>query len=223
MGKRSFQDSNASHSTYKKARSAKMVRPSIKNAIERILSRRVERKEITTFQSSTAITTTGTILTINTPGEGSDTTQRIGRHITMYNVDVDYSIVETASFNDSGFVALVLDRQPDAGGLGGFSGIFDQSASQPAGVAFKNSISGDKRFKLLWVDQFAIGVGGPSIVKNRHFYKFNTESTDSVVEFNGTTASLPNTNALYVVWGSTVNSTNNTNIIVNTKLKFQDI
>lgn len=197
-------------------------KPSIHTLVVRELNKQAESKEITTY-FNTNTNTTGTVYVLNSVAEGTDYNNRIGRKIRSLQIQCDWTIytTNTTFIPDSGFVALVLDKQPDGTGTG-FGNIFDTSANN-AGQAFRNTYQYPDRFKVMWIEHFAISSAGPACQKFRKFHKVREDMQD--VSFPGSTATSPNTNAWYVCFGSVNPSSGSllTYISFNCKYQFKDM
>lgn len=172
--------------------------------------------------SVTPVTQTGTVVLLNSVAEGDDVNNRIGRKVNVKQIDIMYHLVSTAI--DSAQVALVYDSQPNASNAT-YSQIFDLTASNPAGMAFKNTATFNKRFKVFWMDQQpdSDGSADPTnyIDRKRHFIK--VPEAFQQVKYAGTTATTPNTGAWYLVFGAVNNTTTTMNIRYTCKFQYTDM
>lgn len=149
-------------------------------------------------------TTTGTVYQINNIAEGSEFNQRDGRNIRIKYVDVkmwwDWPAAANAPTAPvSARCALVLDRQPN-GTAATYGQIFDISVASPT-FAMKNVADNQYRFKILKDDLMTFYTGYAQDPLLDYFIKipFSKSPKDSIVRYPGTTATVPNTNALYIV------------------------
>ena len=89
---------------------------------------------------------------------------------------------------DTGFVALVWDKQPNAG-TAGFSTIYDTSAS-PIGLNFKQVSTSKDRFVILWQDDWICQNSGPGNSKASCNKKHYNLPDKFLQEFSGSGSTL---------------------------------
>jgi len=192
-------------------------RPSVALQVKRILAKRVENKYIDNG-ATVVYVAGGYVNCINQSAEGSDFFQRIGRHITMKYLQVDILIQPSTLANatsnaDSGFIAIVLDKQPN-GTTPSFGSIFDSNNASP-GNAFINVALDRNRYRVLKQEHYycqpkfdsagqLLGGSFQDILgmKRRWFVPLR----DIDVEYNSASSAVPTHGALYIVWGSVLNN-----------------
>lgn len=176
----------------------------IAKTVRRVLQRTTELKEIGKYYSAIHPTaTTGYVAYINDSiATGGDINDRIGRHITSQQIQVDYQVYVTGQTLDTGFVALVFDSQPN-GGTPTFGDIFDDTLC-PSGQAFRNTANNGDRFKVAKIEQFAVSSAGPAVEKKRMYYKVPDAVQDT--EYLTGSAGVPSTGLWMLAIGSTNNS-----------------
>lgn len=208
----------------KRVRAANLRKPSLAAKVRNIIRNSAETKEINSLDSSN--TAGGYIFCINQIAEGDDDNQRNGRNIQPKACYVDYYISMTAAAaEDTGFVALVWDKQPN-GGAATFLNVFDTSAANP-GQALRNTTSFKDRFQVLWLEPFVRqscqsgSLGNSSNCRGRKYYSFPTTWK---CEYGSTAASVPTTGALYVMMGSKNNTgtTASATITYNARFSYTD-
>lgn len=172
MGKRGY--SHSSNSTFKKSRyngvNRAMQSKLLRNLVNKQIVAQQEKKEYQMWNLGTVYggNTTNNYVNNLTGNiiEGVDANQRIGRQIAHHHLTVDYSVAftptTTAVMQDWGFIAVVLDRQPQGTATPPtFDQIFDISTGCPAGMAPRITLDFKDRFTILanrpWAVAFASG------------------------------------------------------------------
>lgn len=172
----------------------------------------------------------GSIQCINQIAQGTDMTNRIGRHVDMKSLEIIYFVVSpTTAYYDLLTWWLVYDRQPD-GNLPNVGDILDLTPGQPTVLSFMNTRSNRDRFTLLRTET---AFASNSVASQRgtgqqsnFFQKIHVNLKDTDCEFNGTATTYPNSGALYLVFASLTNSgtaSADASISFNTKLIFTDM
>lgn len=188
--------------------------------VRRVLNRTTELKEIGKYYSAIHPTaSTGYVAYINDSiATGGDINDRIGRHITSTQIQVDYQVYVTGQTLDTGFVALVYDSQPNMG-TPTFSNIFDDTLC-PSGQAFRNTSQNGDRFKVVKINQFAVSSAGPVVDKQRMYYKVPEALQDT--EYSSGSAGSPSTGLWILAIGSSNNSGTITSLDFLIKYQFTD-
>lgn len=219
-----YQKRTTPYPRYKKQYS---IQKNIQRTVFNTLSRQAESKEANTIITSANLTG-GYIQVLNNITEGTDYTQRIGRHISPRNIQVDYQILNPSSQMDYGQVALVWDKSPD-GGAATFNQIFDITSANP-GNAFKNTSLYKDRFRILWVDRFQLQSEATSVLGNfestRHSKFYKLPSKFYKCEYLSSGSSVPATGALYICMGSFLNGNgglNGATLTANCRFTFTDL
>lgn len=204
---------------------AKRRSATLDSRVRRILRAASETKELNNYLSGVNAAG-GYISCINQVGEGDDDYQRNGRNIQPKAVVIDYYItLLSANIEDTGFVALIWDKQPN-GGAATFANIYDTSAASP-GLALRNTSSFKDRFVVLWMEPFvrqnnqSTAFGNFQNIRNRKYYSFPDNWR---CEYGATAASVPTTGAVYIVMGSNNNSGTGTSatLVANCRFTFND-
>lgn len=202
----------------KRSRSAiSRRRPSVALQVKRILDKRVELK-FNDVWTSVSYPTGGYVAWVNAIAEGTDISNRIGRHITAKYLMLDLliqpsTLANAASSADSGFIAVVWDKQGNAL-TPAFGNVFS-SSSAPPGQAFINVEADRDRYKVLKLEHYycqpkfdtagqLLGGSFQDVLgmKRRWFVPLR----DMDVEYNTASSAVPSHGTLLVCWGSTLNS-----------------
>lgn len=214
------------------------------NFIKAVVQGQAEKKEADTVVSFTMNATQSNVQLISGCSQGTTGSNHVGDEIKHMYVEVDLSIsnsvVATNSTGpfagDTGFWAIVLDRQPD-GALAAFTDIFD--ANVTPGTAFRVTTKNQERFKILSRNEWAVGcsgatLGGTAVITGAmpyHIKEFidlsKLRGNDAEQHFNaGTTGAITAIDSnclLFVIGGSTSDADNTTVMIGQTKYRFTDI
>lgn len=183
--------------------------PNINQALKRAIMKTAETKESDTY-ATTQNAVGGYTIVLNQIAEGTDYTQRIGRHITPKgcNVDAYITLNSTVGLEDAGMVALVWDFQPNAGGAT-YANIFDTTSANP-GQAFKFTGANADRFKILWIEHFVVqsseATVNPGNFQNVKWRKYYDLKHLPRCEYNSTGSASPQTGALLLCFGSALNT-----------------
>lgn len=182
----------------------------------RIPRMKPEVKEFQVFATKNGVDQSGETVSLNSIAEGDDYNNRTGRRISGVGVYMDIIVdgPSTTTANDFGFMAVVLDKQPNAS-LPTFATIFDISTANP-GQAFKNSFSRGDRFEVLWLQPVATAFQAGASVGNtlstpshiRHYIPLKGNAAKTL--YNSANAEVPNTGALILCAGSFNNSATST-------------
>lgn len=130
----------------------------------------------------TLVNGTGIIECLNLCAQGSDFTQRIGRKITMKNINIRYELTEitdTTSVTQWVRVLIVYDRATD----GALPAITDVLTSDTS-VAFMN-LNNRERFWVLMDETTTLNEEGPAGAYVQRFIKLGKKGVDVV--YNNTT------------------------------------
>ena len=199
--------------------------PKLDQRIKQLINRAAETKYWDeALAASTAIPTAGNTIIVNDVTLGTDFNNRIGRHINPKYSVVDYYIKGPSNaYMDTGFVALVWDKQPNAG-TAGFSTIYDTSAS-PIGLNFKQVSTSKDRFVILWQDDWICqnsGSGNFEGIRNKKYY--NLARHKFLQEFSGSGSTLTSGALLlcYCSNNNTGESTGSASIQFNHRFAFTD-
>lgn len=199
-------------------------RASVATTVRRILSNISETKELNGYTAATN-TSGGYTACLNQVGEGDDDYQRNGRNIQPKSCYVDYYISGTTGLSeDTGFVALVWDKQPNQA-TATFATVFDTTSSTP-GQAFKLNLANKDRFTVLWQEPFIRQGGGtsggnPINCRNRKWIDLKKFTK---CEFGTNAVAVPSTGAVLLCMGSNTNSGTNTSaqIAYNARFAYND-
>lgn len=217
---------------YPKYRAPYVSKKNIQKMVSQQIERSAEHKQLDNYVTPAApvnLNTSGTVDLINGCAEGTANVQRIGRDIKMIYLEIDFtvflSIASIPQF-DSGFISVVLDRQPDFA-VAGFSSIYDTSVTA-AGSALRNITLYPDRFKVLRRIEFNLDANGSTTFHQKLFVPLKyLKGMDSHVKFGGTTAAISSigSNALYLTYGSNILQTtgNETKFFYTTRVRFIDI
>lgn len=190
------------------------IKALVKSAINSV----AEKKQFNYYHGTSAILNGGTVININQIPQGDDVTNRTGNKVTPYSVTVDYYIngpqSTTTTYTDTGFVALVWDRQPNTT-IATFNTVFDTSSGDP-GLAFTGTKGFGDRFVVLWKEPYVVqnfaqtatvgfdGNGNFSNVRNTKYIKLDKKQWQC--EYASSTTATPTTGALLMVAGSSNNT-----------------
>lgn len=189
MTKRTFPKNRAWKASQRASTSSKFSHARNKFRVVQPL-RTVERKEVLTYVNSTINEQTPTriVSLINGVATGTDVTNRIGRKITHNYVEVKAFIQSSATgSSDGGFWAIILDRQSD-GTTPAFTDIYDTSVITVGGIAPRNTLVNQDRFRVLAQEDFLTTLSGND--KPYYLSRFidlrGMKDTDRTVNFNST-------------------------------------
>lgn len=134
--------------------------------------------------TNTGITQTGTVDSLNLTAQGSDNNQRIGRKITVKNIQIKGQVAATTAdlgtaaaypeSSDTIRVAIVYDKQTN-GAVPTYSQIFNAGAGLYAPFSPRNLDYID-RFVVLASESLNISVSGPNGVNFERFIKCSLET-----------------------------------------------
>lgn len=203
----------------KRSRSAiSRRRPSVAIQVKRILANRTEIK-YKDNGTTVVYPTGGFVACVNAIAEGTDYDNRIGRHINMKYLMIDLliqpsTLANAASNADSGFIAIVYDKQPNAA-TPSFTNVFDSVGSVPGNALLNVALDRD-RYKVLKLEHYycqpkfdtagqLLGGSFQDVLgmKRRWFVPLR----DVDVEYNTASGAIPSKGSLLVCWGSVLNST----------------
>lgn len=222
MGKRKQSNPQQNYGTKRVKRGIGYVprTTNLTKAVQRVLRKTTELKEVGKYYSAIHPTAnTGYVAYINDQiATGGDINDRIGRHITSTQIQVDYQVYVTGQTLDTGFVALVYDSQPNMG-TPTFSNIFDDTLC-PSGQAFRNTASFADRFKVCKINQWAVSSAGPVVDKQRMFFKIPESMADT--EYSSGSSGSPATGLWILAIGSSNNSGTITSLDFLIKYQFTD-
>lgn len=183
----------------------------------RQFKRYVEQKEITFQVGSTGASLAGNVIDLlGQIGAGGDIDNREGRHIRMKYVDLILAAFNTTS-QECFQVSIVLDRQPN-GAAPNYNQIFDTSVMN-AGLCMNDTASNRKRFKVLWVQNYSFSPNGTNSIHIRKRVPVPDIYQD--VEYQSSATGTPNSNAVYLCYGTTIDNTN-TQLWFDAKSIFED-
>lgn len=170
----------------------------------------------------------GAVFLLNSLAEGSDNTDRIGRKITINNVQ--YELVVAASTGDLGNaatypesfdcirVSLVWDKQPN-GANPAYGDIYNSTSNLLTPMCLRN-INYVDRFEILATDMVNICAAGPNAETIRRYIKTNLDA-----RYQGTGGGIANisSGALFLAY-SDANTTGTQLAIINgrVRIKFSD-
>jgi len=203
-------------------------KPSVSAIVQREILKTADIKELSTYATAQASTTTGTVVCINQIAEGDDYNGRTGRRIATHDIDIMYTYSSSGSAVTSGYqVALVYDG--DANGTAAtYSQIFEAVGASPAGMGFKNTVNWNKRFRVYWMDcgpkqalAPATNNGAFYLEKQRHYIKPKNDEEKNV-RYGNTTAVTPNKGAWYLVFGDETNTATLSSIRYLVKYRYTD-
>lgn len=203
MGKRKQDNPQRDYATKRIKRGMGYGKTNLKKAVEQILRKTTELKEIGKAFSQNPTSAGGAIAYINDAiSTGADITDRVGRHIVSKQIQVNYEVYVTGQTFDSGFIALVYDRQPN-GAFPSFGDVFNLGSFGTA-LAFKNTAANGDRFKVVKMEKWAVGSPGPVNQYGRLFYKIPEALADT--EYEDQTASPPSSGMWMVLVGANHNA-----------------
>lgn len=147
--------------TTKKAKSETAV--ALPKLIKKIISRSEEKKEISNWYNPSLLQGGNQYYILgplNACQQGNTIFTRNANKVKHNSIQINCSIVNIAAslataVGDSGFVALILDRQTN-GATPTFAQIYDIS-SAPAGQCFRNTNLFPNRFKVLMNEEYEVG------------------------------------------------------------------
>lgn len=188
-----------------------------------------ERKEVVTYINSTvnAQTPTSIVQGLTLVAQGTDTTNRVGRKISHNYIDIKVAITPSnAGTGDSGFWAVLLDRQND-GTTPAFGDMFDTSVVTVPGLAPRNTLLYQDRFKVLAIEEFACGTPANQQYYCHRFIDLTKLSgQDRTQNFNSTGAGVGDINhgIIWFVCGSAVAlAASATAVKAGVKYRFTDV
>jgi hypothetical protein len=185
----------------------------------RAVPRSVIEKKVFFGQASGTCTTSGASVSLCNIAQGDDISNRSGRHVRLLFLDIVINVLlATAGTTESVGVHIYTDIQSD-NVLQSFSTVFDTSVAA-AGQAFYNNMGFSSRFLPLMVKQLDFEVAG----RQQHTIRtrISIPASVSVLEFDSSSTTAPDTNGLCFGIGSTVGSTNTT-WQINYQLIYDDI
>jgi hypothetical protein len=185
----------------------------------RAAPRAVIEKKIYFSQASGTATTSGISVSLCNIAQGDDIQNRSARHVRALFLDIVINVLlASAGTTESVGVHIYTDIQAN-NSLQSFSSVFDTSVAA-AGQALYNNMGYSSRFLPLMVKQLDFEVGG----RQEHTIRSRIQipASVSVLEFNSSSTTAPDTNGLCFGIGSTVGSTN-TSWQINYQLVFDDI
>lgn len=216
----------------------KQGKKQIQSVIRRFLSSHAEAKELDTAAAAVVVVN-GYTNSLNSIAEGTDYTQRIGRHITPKYIVVDYWIQGASSasqgYFDAWYLSLVWDKQSDSGSAA-YNTIYDMSAGNGYGQPFKATSTYKDRFRILKEERGVIqntddGVAGSIILGNftgnirgKMFVKL--EHPRYQCEFGVSGAAVPTVGNLLLCFGSNNNTgatTTSCSLTYNARFVFTDM
>lgn len=211
---------------YKSSKKSRKT-PSLKldQRIKQLINRAAETKYWDeALVTSTAIPSNGNSIVVNDVTLGTDYNNRIGRHINpKYSVLDFYIKGPTNPSIDTGFVALVWDKQPNAG-TAGFSTVYDTSVG-PIGLNFKQVATSKERFVILWQEDYVVQANSNGNFEGIRFKKYYDLSKHKFPqEFSGSGTALQ-TGALLICYCSNNNtglSDSSASIVFNHRFAFTD-
>jgi len=127
--------------------------PSASSILRRISAEKKEKEQL--FTPNLYYLTAGTqayIYGLCQIGQGTDVRERIGRKIRHNSVSVKVMVAPRSTMTnaDCGFMAIILDRQPN-GTLATFDSMYDSSfVPGNFGLAHRHTTINQERFKVLW-------------------------------------------------------------------------
>lgn len=210
--------------------------------VKKVLHQSAEHKEAVTNLNTDLNSTQTSVQVLNAIAEGTSPISRVGRAVTHSYCEVDIAITfQNISSNidprgDFGFWAIVLDRQPN-GALAAFGDIFDTTNSVP-GLAFRNTLNFQDRFKILCREEWVVGqmgiasaaalfsTGAQAYHMKKYIDMSNLEGNDATTNYLGSTANINTIDqgALLFVAASTVSTaTNAAHIYGQAKWRFTDV
>ena len=149
--------------------------------------------------------TSQSIALMNSVGQGADTNTRIGRKIRHMSCQVRICITgyTTATLADSGFWALILDRQPN-GALAAFTDMYDTTLGL-SGIAPRTILTSQERFKVLATEQWtasAASQGGSAYICNKYIDMSKLKGQDGIATFSSGSTGIAafNSGALLLVY-----------------------
>ena len=175
----------------------------------------------------TTVGTASTVSLINAIITGTDTNNRIGRKLTHRSCNMKVLISQSANCTngDTGFWAVVLDRQPN-GALAAFSDIFDTTPGSTLGLAEKNVKLYQDRFKILAMETWIVGpVGqGDPYRKDRWIDLSKLKGPDATANYNGTGGTIADLNngALLFVSAQNASSSPQVTVAYNANYRYTD-
>lgn len=193
--------------------------------IKQLINRAAETKYWDeALATATPIPTSGNTVLVNDVTLGNDYNNRIGRHVNPKYSVCDFLIKGPSNMvMDTGFVALVWDKQPNAG-TAGFSTIFDTSVS-PIGLNFKQVATSKDRFVILWQEDWVTQTstnGNFEGIRMKKFYDLSRHKFLQEFAGSGTTIQSGALLLCYVSNNNTGTSDNSASIIFNHRYAFTD-
>lgn len=200
----------------------------IQNVVKKQIQSSAEKKEFYTTNTLQNVTTTGTVINLNTIAEGDEFNNRNGRIIKSTYIDIQYSLYNNTldSSADGSKVALVWDKTPN-GTAAAWTDIFLTTASSNPSLIFKNTPNNAERFHIAWMDELPQVVNSMQTGTNatytrmRHFYKVPDKYSNS--RYGNTTAVVPNLGAWYLFYVDGTNAATNVRIDYTSKYVYTDI
>ena len=210
----------------------------VSSLVKKALARVAEKKELNTDAAAFAMynaggtpnTTGSLIFLLNPVVEGTDYNNRVGLSITHKYLNVSVSITQSG-FQDWGFYAIVLDRQPN-GALPLGSDIYDNSSTPYSnlGYASRNTHLWSDRFQVVMHQDFKVGAnsGGAEPWFMRHYVDLSKlRGRDARTKFSGTGGSIGNISEgsllFFISTGANNNAGGASVVNVGTKYRFTDV
>lgn len=224
LGKRS----RAEYRTFKALKKRAFPRryPTTTQKLVRELIGNQETKYVENYSIGTDMASA--VAPINNIAEGSDVNNRIGRKVKGKYIQVDV-MINIANYGNTyspvGWIwHIVQDRQPN-GTAATYTTIFDTTTLQQ--YPFKNLANYAERFNILKTETGFIsptnnantGLGMCS--NNLHVRAYIPFK--EIVQFGGTTSSVPTTNAIYLVWSSDETVSGGVQIQYGTRFCYHDV
>jgi hypothetical protein len=147
----------------------------------------------------------GTVVSLNSIGEGTEYNQRNARIIIAKYIQYDFIIqIPTNSGADDFYqIAIVYDRDT-SGSLPTYAQIFDTSVS-PVGMAFKNIAANQDQFQILKTLKGHVSAGPPhEVLRLRGMIKIPLKL--SRVVYSSAGVSIPESGGFVLVFASLANS-----------------
>jgi len=192
---------------------------------------RIELKELVVFSGSSVQIGSGRADCLNLVPQGPDFNERIGRHINLEGVDVNYIAKGPTGGSAGGdqfiMVALVWDSQPN-GSAASAGTIFDLGTITNGVLGFKNTAQYRDRFSILWQERITLQptANGDGNYTNSYWRKhYNLKNPMYQCEYTSASAAVPSTGALYLVQlcNVTTSDANAPTVEFGTKLIFTDM
>lgn len=198
-----------------------MYNPSMKQAIQRALLAKQERKYLETALVGVDLPNTGSITNLNSVAEGTDFNNRLGRKVKPLYLQYEYFITATAGQIQNTPVAwrfvFVWDKQAN-GANPTVAQVLDTSV---IGVtnAMKNISLYSERFKILKEERGSVFNGGMINTVGSGFLKLDHFDD---VQWSAAAAGVPNTGGLLVLYASNEAATNNVIMSLGTRFCYTD-